>query len=155
MIRLLENFSKGTHIYGMAGIIGGKSQIERRLTMISLFKKGSYKGSALSVIVLLILGCIMLTNAEGKENSKNQEAVWQDIKQTYHIDEQEYYRIRTDFEENSDKDSKYAWKITGTKTVQGERKFINEHEKEQYMKNPAPDTTETVQGERKFINGSE
>ncbi|NJD01388.1 MAG: hypothetical protein FIA99_02030 [Ruminiclostridium sp.] len=98
IIRLLENFSKRTHVYGMAGIIENKSQIKRRLTMISLFKKSSYKWSVISVIVLLIFSSIMLTNATGGTNGENLEAVWQDIKQTYSIDEQEYYRVRTDSE---------------------------------------------------------
>ncbi len=82
----------------MTGIIEDKSQIKRRITMISMFKKSSYKWSVISVIILLILGCIMLTNARGKTIDENQDAIWQDIKQTYSIDEHDYYRVKTDSE---------------------------------------------------------
>jgi bla regulator protein BlaR1 len=40
-----------------------KKQIERRIIMIKIFKKGSYKISAIAVVLCLTLGSITLTNA--------------------------------------------------------------------------------------------
>ncbi|MBW9151518.1 phosphodiester glycosidase family protein [Clostridium estertheticum] len=50
----------------MSYIINDKSQIKRRITMISLFKKNSYKWSIIPIVTLILLGGIMLTNAKNK-----------------------------------------------------------------------------------------
>lgn len=63
IIKLLESCSL-KNAYGTVGMLGRKSQIKRRITMISLFGKGSYKWSVLSVALILILGAVLLTNAQ-------------------------------------------------------------------------------------------
>ncbi|MDO0823869.1 M56 family metallopeptidase [Desulfosporosinus nitroreducens] len=63
IIKLLENCSR-KNAYGTVGLLGRKSQIQRRITMISLFGKGSYKWSVLSVALILVLGAVLLTNAQ-------------------------------------------------------------------------------------------
>ena len=42
-------------------------------------------------------------------------------------------------------DSTFKWKITDTKTAQGERKYINEAEKDYFTKNPTPNSGDTKQ----------
>ena len=64
IIKLLENYKKTTRIYGISYIINNKSQIKRRITMISLFKKNSYKWSIIPIITLMLMGGVMLTNAK-------------------------------------------------------------------------------------------
>ena len=64
IIKLLERYKKTPYIYGMSHIINDKSQIKRRITMISLFKKNSYKWSIIPIVTLTIMGGIMLTNAK-------------------------------------------------------------------------------------------
>lgn len=47
----------------VAGMTGNKSQIIRRVKMIALFKKNSYKLSFVAILILIIMGCMFLTNA--------------------------------------------------------------------------------------------
>ncbi|MBU5438103.1 M56 family metallopeptidase [Tissierella sp. MSJ-40] len=58
-----------THFYE------NKNQIERRITMIKMFKKGSYRVSIVAVILLVILGTTTLTNAKGSEVKINTNKV--------------------------------------------------------------------------------
>jgi bla regulator protein BlaR1 len=64
IIHLLKMISKPQWIPGTTGIVTGKSQIKRRITMISLFKKNSIRWSAIGIILLIALGFSMLTNAK-------------------------------------------------------------------------------------------
>jgi len=66
IIKLLESYKKTPRVYGMSSIISDKSQIKRRITMISLFKKNSYKWSIIPIVTLTLLGGVMLTNAKNK-----------------------------------------------------------------------------------------
>ncbi|MCB2305546.1 phosphodiester glycosidase family protein [Clostridium estertheticum] len=66
IIKLLESYKKAPQVYGMSYIINNKSQIKRRITMISLFKKNSYKWSIIPIVTLTLMGGIMLTNAKNK-----------------------------------------------------------------------------------------
>lgn len=76
IIKLLENCPL-KNAYGAVGLLGRKSQIKRRITMISLFGKRSYKWSFLSVVLILVLGAVLLTNAQptdGKDSSDTADA---------------------------------------------------------------------------------
>jgi len=64
IVNLLERFSQPRRVPGLAGILEDKSQLKRRIAMIALFKRGSYRWSALAVIVLALLGCLALTDAK-------------------------------------------------------------------------------------------
>ncbi len=66
IIKLLESYKNTAHVYGMSSIISDKSQIKRRITMISLFKKNSYKWTIIPIVTLTLLGGVMLTNAKNK-----------------------------------------------------------------------------------------
>jgi bla regulator protein BlaR1 len=78
IIKLMQSYKKSVPIYGMANSINNKSQIKRRITMISLFKKSSYKLTALSVTAILLVGTVMLTNAKSNtvlaDSGKNSNA---------------------------------------------------------------------------------
>ncbi|MGH4122428.1 MAG: M56 family metallopeptidase [Clostridium sp.] len=66
IIKLLESYKKTTVVYGVACIINDKSQIKRRVTMISLFKKNSYKWSIIPIVALALTGGVLLTNSKDK-----------------------------------------------------------------------------------------
>jgi bla regulator protein BlaR1 len=64
IISLMEHFSRSAQLPGMASIIKNKSEAKRRIVMIKLFNRKSYKLSALAIAVLLVVGGITLTDAK-------------------------------------------------------------------------------------------
>ena len=56
LVHLLEQVHKVRRVRAMAGILEDKSQLKRRVTTIALFKKNSYRFSALAVGLLAVLG---------------------------------------------------------------------------------------------------
>jgi bla regulator protein BlaR1 len=64
IITLLESFSEQKQIPGMANLSDNKAQLKRRITMIQLYKKNSYRWSLLGVAVLIGLGGLFLTNGK-------------------------------------------------------------------------------------------
>ena len=81
IISLIERFSNPTKILGTTSIINSKSEVKRRIIMIKLFSKKSYKFSALAVGALLIFGTATLTDAKALVH-KNTKAV--------HVDKIDY-----------------------------------------------------------------
>ncbi|HEW79189.1 MAG TPA: DUF3887 domain-containing protein [Phycisphaerales bacterium] len=73
IVNLLERFSRQRYLPAMAGILESKSQLKRRITMIARFKKSSYRWSVPAVILLAVLGCVVLTNAQGTSQTKSRE----------------------------------------------------------------------------------
>lgn len=71
IINVMESFSKSFRLPGMASIVNNKSNIKRRIIMIKLFNKKSYKFSAIAIAALLALGCTALTDAKAS-SLKNQ-----------------------------------------------------------------------------------
>jgi len=63
IISLLRRFSHSRPLPAMAGILEGRSQLKRRITMITQFKKNSYRWSPLALILILLLACISLPDA--------------------------------------------------------------------------------------------
>jgi Tol biopolymer transport system component/beta-lactamase regulating signal transducer with metallopeptidase domain len=70
IVSLLERFSCPRFMPGMAGILETKSQLKRRITMITRFKKNSYQWSPLAVIMIIILACVFLPNARRTKASQ-------------------------------------------------------------------------------------
>ncbi len=64
ILNLAEKISKSTRLPGMASVVNSKSKMKRRIIMIKLFNKKSYKLSAMAVATLLVLGCTVLTDAK-------------------------------------------------------------------------------------------
>lgn len=80
IIHSLENMRKTFQPAGVAGVYGSKSQLKRRINMISKFEKNTYKLSIASMIVLLLVGGVFLTgakvsSAEALLNESNQVQV--------------------------------------------------------------------------------
>ena len=73
IVNLLERFSRQRYLPAMAGILESKSQLKRRITMIARFKKSSYRWSVPAVILLAVLGCVVLTNAQVTSQTKSRE----------------------------------------------------------------------------------
>ncbi len=73
IVNLLERFSRPRYLPAMAGILESKSQLKRRITMIARFKKSSYRWSVPAVILLAVLSCVVLTNAQVTSQTKSRE----------------------------------------------------------------------------------
>jgi Tol biopolymer transport system component len=64
IVGLLRRFSRSRPLPAMAGILESRSQLKRRITMISQFKKNSYRWSPLAVVLIVALAGVSLMNAE-------------------------------------------------------------------------------------------
>jgi beta-lactamase regulating signal transducer with metallopeptidase domain len=65
IVNLLEHFSVAQRLPAVAGILEDRSQLKRRITMITRFRKDTYWRSALAIVLLLTVGCMALTDARG------------------------------------------------------------------------------------------
>jgi Tol biopolymer transport system component len=77
IVNLLRRFSRSRPLPAMAGILENRSQLKRRIAMITQFKKDSYKWSPLAVILIIMLGCVSLPDArrtKGSETSASESA---------------------------------------------------------------------------------
>jgi len=70
IVRLLRRFSRARPLPAMAGILENKSQLKRRITMITEFKKNSYKWSPQAVLLILVIGLVSLSFAVGGMDQK-------------------------------------------------------------------------------------
>ena len=70
IVSLLEHFSIPQPLPGLAGILESKSQLKRRIAMITQFKKNSYQWSPLVVILIITLGCVSLFDPISTEASR-------------------------------------------------------------------------------------
>lgn len=66
IIHLVQNNTKSMNHFRVAGILGSKSQLKRRIKMITLFKKNAYKLSLVSIAIMILMGGMFLTNAKEK-----------------------------------------------------------------------------------------
>ena len=64
IVDLVRRYSRSRPLPAMAGIIESKSQLKRRIAMITEFKSNSYRWSPLAIILMVILACICLPDAE-------------------------------------------------------------------------------------------
>lgn len=76
IVDLLEHVYQTRRIPGMAGVLEEHNQLKRRLTMITLFQKRTYRWSFIGALALAALGCAGLTNAmeEDREEAAPKEA---------------------------------------------------------------------------------
>jgi beta-lactamase regulating signal transducer with metallopeptidase domain/Tol biopolymer transport system component len=58
IVRLLERFSFPPPLPGLAGILENKSQLKRRIAMITQFKDNSYRWSVAGISIIMVLGAI-------------------------------------------------------------------------------------------------
>jgi len=64
ILGLLRRFSHSRHLPAMAGIIENKSQLKRRIAMITQFKNNSYRWSPLATILIVLLSVVSLPDAK-------------------------------------------------------------------------------------------
>jgi len=64
IVRLLEKFSQARSLPIMAAVSEDKSNLKKRVKMISEFRKEPYMWSVLAVILIIVLGFVTLTNAK-------------------------------------------------------------------------------------------
>ena len=64
IVSLLETFSQRQYLPSVAGILEDKSQLERRIKMMTRFSRKSYRWSPLAMLLLIILGCVSFTDAK-------------------------------------------------------------------------------------------
>jgi beta-lactamase regulating signal transducer with metallopeptidase domain/Tol biopolymer transport system component len=70
IVELVRRFSRCRPLPAMAGIIESKSQLKRRITMITKFRNKSYRFSPLAVILIVILAFISLPEAKRSKASE-------------------------------------------------------------------------------------
>lgn len=71
IIHLLNIISQPKLIPGSTGILSSKYHIKRRITMISLFKKGSFWGKVIAIIFFIVIGFLGLTNSKQPKDVKS------------------------------------------------------------------------------------
>ncbi|MHC4096553.1 MAG: M56 family metallopeptidase [Planctomycetota bacterium] len=64
IISLVELFYQNRYLPGMVGIMENKSQLKGRISMIAKFNKDSKKLTLPAVLLILMIACISLTNAQ-------------------------------------------------------------------------------------------
>jgi bla regulator protein BlaR1 len=64
IVRLLEKFSQARGLPIMAAVSEDRSNLKRRIAMISQFKKEPFVWSVLAVTLIVVLGFVTLTNAK-------------------------------------------------------------------------------------------
>lgn len=74
ILGLLRRFSRTRRLPAMAGIVENKSQLKRRIAMITQFKKNSYQWSPLALALIIILGCVSLPDAKRTKASETSAA---------------------------------------------------------------------------------
>lgn len=72
IIKLLENYKQSSWVPAVAHFSADKSQLKRRIQMITFFKKNSYKWSVLGLAVIIVLSGCALTNSKSKHVDNQQ-----------------------------------------------------------------------------------
>jgi Tol biopolymer transport system component/beta-lactamase regulating signal transducer with metallopeptidase domain len=70
IVELVRRFSRSRPLPAMAGIIESKSQLKRRIAMITKFRNKSYRFSPLAVIFIVILASVSLPDAISMQTSE-------------------------------------------------------------------------------------
>jgi beta-lactamase regulating signal transducer with metallopeptidase domain len=63
IVRVLETFSQSRRLVALAGVLEDKSQLKRRIKMITGFERSTYRWPVWAVVLLIVLGCVVLTDA--------------------------------------------------------------------------------------------
>jgi len=87
IISFLEKYSYSAYDYTIAGLASGKAHIKKRMAMIASYKKETAAGVIWGVLLFLLLGCFVLTNAKetsgqaqtGKSPGLNQGIAYEDL----------------------------------------------------------------------------
>ena len=71
IIHLASLYANGHKQLNLAGFYETNSQLKRRISMIKIFKKGSYRISVVAIICCMIIGAVMLTDAVSTGDEMN------------------------------------------------------------------------------------
>ena len=71
IVGLLRRFSRSRRLPAMAGIIENRSQLKRRIAMITQFKNNSYQWSPWAIVLIIVLACISLPDAKRTKASES------------------------------------------------------------------------------------
>ncbi|UCG57352.1 MAG: hypothetical protein JSU70_21095 [Phycisphaerales bacterium] len=84
IVRLLEVYSQSRRLVALVGVLEDKAQLKRRIAMIAGFEKHTYRWRLWAVILLVLLGCAVLTDGRsGGRNLKSlNEAVPADLRRS-------------------------------------------------------------------------
>ena len=69
IISFLERYSYSAYDYTIAGLASGRAHIKKRVAMIASYKKGTVARGIWGILLLLLFGCFMLTNAKGTSST--------------------------------------------------------------------------------------
>jgi len=70
IVGLVRRFSRSRRLPAMAGIIENKSQLKRRIAMITQFKNNSYRWSPLAITVIIVVGCVSVPGPKHDSRSR-------------------------------------------------------------------------------------
>jgi bla regulator protein BlaR1 len=113
IINLLELFVQRRRLPSLAGVLEDKSQLKRRIEMIAQTKKNSYQWSNIAVVLIILLGCVTLTDARSEEKEQPQDFVIlteQDLPETSYIDENGCIVDKTDYSFEDDPEVIGGWR---------------------------------------------
>lgn len=74
IINLINKISRPYWNPVTTGMANNRSSIKRRIKMITIFKKSSWKWSIIAVIIMITLGFVGLTNSKGAAGANNDKA---------------------------------------------------------------------------------
>ncbi len=69
IVRVLETFSQSRRLVALAGVLEDRCQLKRRIKMITGFKRSTYRWPVWAVVLLVVLGCVVLT--DGRSIGRN------------------------------------------------------------------------------------
>ncbi|KPK34804.1 MAG: hypothetical protein AMJ65_17905, partial [Phycisphaerae bacterium SG8_4] len=75
ILGLVRRFSRSRPLPAIAGIMENRSQLKRRIAMITQFTSNSYRWSPLAVIFIVVLACISLPNGKRTRASETNPAM--------------------------------------------------------------------------------
>lgn len=89
ILQLARSFQKPARLCAAAGILGGKQHLKTRIRMIANYSKKAYRVSAVGILLLLLVGCVSLTNNTIKNPSPKPEQTQpaRQLEYTYVIDQ--------------------------------------------------------------------
>ncbi len=73
IVSLLERFSFAPPLPGLAGILENRSQLKRRIAMITQFQNNSYRWSPAGVVTILAMVCLTLPGAHKSAATANEK----------------------------------------------------------------------------------
>ncbi|MBC8059368.1 MAG: M56 family metallopeptidase [Clostridiaceae bacterium] len=138
IIHLLKITSPRKSIPGSLGILSDKSEMKRRINMISLFNKKSIKCSSVGLVLLIVLSCILLTNGKNSYASNDKIVEAENKSGVSSIDKKKQALIDASSSNNNNLENQViipndAQIYLSSKEINGQSLFITEELKNIYQ----------------------